>query len=507
MFLSNWLSGSLPLFILVLLIAVAIDVACRIFYNLYWHPAAKFPGPWYCALSSLPLSIISVLRIEPQWLLSLAKKYHSQPIRIAPSMLFFPKSSALKSIYCESELNQKMSLYGTGILGPPHLFTTLDGDTHRALRKALGGSHWNIGYLKNHWESSIDELIQLFIDRLGENAKRKEKVVLGDRSAWFSADVMTMLSFGEPWGFVKNNRDERGILKSWRQGLDLFGFAGRFKFFQNYITPLPGVGALFLPKTTDAGGMGWLMNQAIIQVQTRKQQTETNAYEGKRDYMQYCLEARINGKPLTDVQRVAHVTLLIQAGADTTGTGIGSTLRFLVSNKEKMKKATAQIEAAEQAGKLSTPVKYEEVREHLPYVVACVKEGLRLNPPATNLFGRVTPKNGAMIDDHYIPAGLDVTSNAYVVHRDTELYGPDAEDFRPERWLQSESPAKLDANSFVFGMGARICLGKDIAIMESYKLVTEVIRRFDMELINEGKFVVAGGVAYNRDFSVAVTRK
>ncbi|KAJ9252835.1 hypothetical protein DTO207G8_4621 [Paecilomyces variotii] len=467
MFLSNWLSGSLPLFILVLLIAVAIDVACRIFYNLYWHPAAKFPGPWYCALSSLPLSIISVLRIEPQWLLSLAKKYHSQPIRIAPSMLFFPKSSALKSIYCESELNQKMSLYGTGILGPPHLFTTLDGDTHRALRKALGG----------------------------------------DRSAWFSGDVMTMLSFGEPWGFVKNNRDERGILKSWRQGLDLFGFAGRFKFFQNYITPLPGVGALFLPKTTDAGGMGWLMNQAIIQVQTRKQQTETNAYEGKRDYMQYCLEARINGKPLTDVQRVAHVTLLIQAGADTTGTGIGSTLRFLVSNKEKMKKATAQIEAAEQAGKLSTPVKYEEVREHLPYVVACVKEGLRLNPPATNLFGRVTPKNGAMIDDHYIPAGLDVTSNAYVVHRDTELYGPDAEDFRPERWLQSESPAKLDANSFVFGMGARICLGKDIAIMESYKLVTEVIRRFDMELINEGKFVVAGGVAYNRDFSVAVTRK
>lgn len=174
------------------------------------------------------------------------------------------------------------------------------------------------------------------------------------------------------------------------------------------------------------------------------------------------------------MQRVAHVTLLIQAGADTTGTGIGSTLRFLVSNKEKMKKATAQIEAAEQAGKLSTPVKYEEVREHLPYVVACVKEGLRLNPPATNLFGRVTPKNGAMIDDHYIPASLDVTSNAYVVHRDTEFYGPDAEEFRPERWLESESPAKLDANSFVFGMGARICLGKDIAIMESYKLVTEV---------------------------------
>lgn len=139
-----------------------------------------------------------------------------------------------------------------------------------------------------------------------------------------------------------------------------------------------------------------------------------------------------------------------------------------------MKRAAAEIEAAEKAGKLSTPAKYEEVRQHLPYIVACIKEGLRLNPPATNLFGRVTPNEGTVIDGYYIPAGLDVTSYAYVVHRDTETYGPDAEAFRPERWLESESPTMLDSNSFVFGMGARICLGKDIAIMELYKLVTEV---------------------------------
>ncbi|KAL1856139.1 hypothetical protein Plec18170_004008 [Paecilomyces lecythidis] len=423
-------------------------------------------------------------------------------------MLFFAKSSALKPIYFDPELNQrKASLYGTGILGPPHLFTTLDGDTHRALRKALGGSHWNIGHLKSHWEDNIDDLIRLFIERLTECAEREETVGLGDRSAWFAADVMSMLSFGEPWGFIRNDRDERGILKSWREGLDFFGFVGRFKFFQNNIMKLPGIGALFLPKTTDSSGMGWLINQAITQVESRTQQLAVKEHEGKKDYMQYCLEARLNGEPLTNVQRVAHVTLLIQAGADTTGTGLGSTFRFLVSNRDKMKRAAAEIEAAEKAGKLSTPAKYEEVRQHLPYIVACIKEGLRLNPPATNLLGRVTPNEGTVIDGYYIPAGLDVTSYAYVVHRDTESYGPDAEAFRPERWLESESPTMLDSNSFVFGMGARICLGKDIAIMELYKLVTEVVRNFDMELVNEGKFVVAGGVAYNRDFSVTVTRK
>ena len=95
-----------------------------------------------------------------------------------------------------------------------------------------------------------------------------------------------MLSFTNPWGFVKNSRDERGILKSWRQGLDLFGFAGRSKFFQKYVIHLPGLGSLILPKTTDDGGMGWLINQAITQVQTREAQIADKGYQGKPDFMQ-----------------------------------------------------------------------------------------------------------------------------------------------------------------------------------------------------------------------------
>lgn len=54
-------------------------------------------------------------------------------------MLLFPKPSALKEIYWDPACNQKSGLYGTGILGPPHLFTTLDGETHKNLRKALAG--------------------------------------------------------------------------------------------------------------------------------------------------------------------------------------------------------------------------------------------------------------------------------------------------------------------------------------------------------------------------------
>lgn len=54
-------------------------------------------------------------------------------------MLLFPTTSALKEIYWDPKLNTKSGLYGSGLLGPPGLFTTLRGDVHKSLRKALSG--------------------------------------------------------------------------------------------------------------------------------------------------------------------------------------------------------------------------------------------------------------------------------------------------------------------------------------------------------------------------------
>jgi cytochrome P450 len=189
-----------------------------------------------------------------------------------------------------------------------------------------------------------------------------------------------------------------------------------------------------------------------------------------------CLEARYaDGSSLTSLQKRAHVTLLIQAGADTTGTALGSILRFIVTNRSAFIRAQREIDAADKAGLLSTPIQYEETRQHLPFFVACIKEGLRLNPPATNLFARVAPKGGKAIDGHYVPEGTEITSHAYTVQRNNAFYGEDAEVFQPERWLESEKKNfEFEAAQFTFGVGPRVCIGKDIAIMEMYKLLPEV---------------------------------
>ncbi|KAL1639377.1 hypothetical protein SLS58_007958 [Diplodia intermedia] len=196
-------------------------------------------------------------------------------------------ASAVKDIYWDAKCNTKAPLYGTGALGPPHLFTTLDGEEHRALRKALGGSQWTIGGLKNAWEPRIDELVQLFIRRLAERAEKNETVTISDKVAEFAADVMTMLSFGEPWGFVANSRDERNMLRSWREGLDFFGFVGRFRWFRDVVMKTRVGARLFLPSVADDSGMGFLMSQADSQVAERERRIENEGFvQEKPDFLQ-----------------------------------------------------------------------------------------------------------------------------------------------------------------------------------------------------------------------------
>jgi len=180
------------------------------------------------------------------------------------------------------------------------------------------------------------------------------------------------------------------------------------------------------------------------------------------------------------VQKRAHVTLLIQAGADTTGTGMGSVLRFILTNPVVLARVREEINDAEAKGLLSTPIRYDETRQHLPFFVACIKESLRLNPPAPNLFPRIVPQGGKVIDGHFVPAGTEITNNAWTIQRNKDFYGEDAEEFKPERWMESEQRSfRLEAAQFTFGAGPRVCLGKEVAMLEMHKLLPEVSLSLD----------------------------
>jgi hypothetical protein len=100
---------------------------------------------------------------------------------------------------------------------------------------------------------------------------------------------MTMLVFTEPWGFVRNSRDERGMLESWRAGLPFFGLAGRWRWFRRNVLTNDYAARYFLPTGSDRTGMGYLYAQADREVTAReeKMKVEADAYSMERpDYLQ-----------------------------------------------------------------------------------------------------------------------------------------------------------------------------------------------------------------------------
>lgn len=201
-------------------------------------------------------------------------------------MLLFPRPSALKDIYWDPDCNQKSALYGSGALGPPHLFTTLGSDKHRALRKALSNAPWTVGQLKNNWETRFDDQVMLFVRKMQEHMVAQRPVCLSDKVAQFAADIMSMISFGTPFGCVEHQRDEKGVLENWRKGLGFFGFVGRFRFFRDRVVKLPIVGLWFLPSVNNESGMGWLMCEADRQVTQREIMMEEQLTDAKPDFMQ-----------------------------------------------------------------------------------------------------------------------------------------------------------------------------------------------------------------------------
>lgn len=129
-----------------------------------------------------------------------------------------------------------------------------------------------------------------------------------------------------------------------------------------------------------------------------------------------------------------------------------------------MQKAQAEIDAADAAGFLSSPIKYSETTTKLPFVCACIKEAMRLHPSVGLSIQRHAPEEGIELAGKLIPKGYRIGINPAVIHCDKGTFGPDSDEFRPERWLAGEEACKaMDRNMLIFGAGTRTCIGKNVS--------------------------------------------
>ena len=153
------------------------------------------------------------------------------------------------------------------------------------------------------------------------------------------------------------------------------------------------------------------------------------------------------------------------AGADTTATAIRACLHAIYSRHEVLERLRIEIDELYTAHSGIGNVKYLQFKK-LPYLTAVIREAMRLNPSIPFQLLRYAPPGGLVVDGKYIPPDTPVGISPLVQNREAAIWGKDADEFQPDRWLDPAHFRYLDANDMTFGgNGPRMCIGRNIALV------------------------------------------
>jgi cytochrome P450 len=151
----------------------------------------------------------------------------------------------------------------------------------------------------------------------------------------------------------------------------------------------------------------------------------------------------------------------------------------------------------------------DHVKE-LVYLDAVIKETLRLNPAAPFL-SRYATQDTVIDGDIFIKKGQIVGMPSYAMARNASIWGPDAAEFKPERWIDTKTGELLSFPAFkftTFGAGPRTCLGIKLAMLNLRVLTANLLHRYKFELDSENDGTHMNGVvlAMNHELLAKVER-
>ncbi|KAH7319570.1 cytochrome P450 [Rhizoctonia solani] len=374
------------------------------------------------------------------------------------------------------------------------------GDLHKAQRKMLNPV-FTIKHMKSltaTFNLIANNMKAAMIKDMG-GAKHKEIDVL----RWCSATALELVGqagLGHTFGIFEGKDSEYShAIKSFLPALIKVGpLRALFPIIYRII---PGS---LQPKLAE-----WFPNphiqklKSIVDVQDKQAQDilslKKEALKDKRtsedmhDIMSVLLKANMEADEkdrLPEDQLLGQMNTLIFAGHETTSGALTRILQLLASNSAIQDRLRAELEEAPEA------LSYDELHA-LPYLDALCRETLRLFPPAPVLERDarkdwVVPlryplrgKDGSMITEINVRKGTRVYVGLREANRCKETWGPDADEFKPERWLTDLPNSVINAKTsgvyssmMTFSAGPRACIGFKFSLLELKIVLSTLIKSF-----------------------------
>lgn len=475
--------------------------------NRYYNGLNKYPGPFLASITHW-WRFFDVLGQRPEVTHQKLHAQYGDVVRLGPNVLSFANPDALKTIYglnkgfvkSDFYVVQQSTVKGHSLAS---LFSTTDNNFHSRFRRCVN-SAFSMSSLVQY-EPFVDNTTKLFLDQTSRLFANKATGC--DFTRWlqfYAFDVIGEITYSKRHGFIEKNEDVEGIV-SYLSNLFLYvAPIGQIPILDRFLNKNP----LYL-KLSQWGFLDATMPIARFARNRMAERLDTKPAEipetedpkaptvKSADLLSKFLSAQSSHPDfLSDTLVQTMAISMAFAGSETTAISLSAVFYYLMRNPETLARLRQEIDDAARAGTFSNVddgiVTWSEAQT-LPYLDACIKEAFRLHPAAGLPLERIVPEPGVEIAGHYIKGGTIVGCSAWIIHRRKEIWGDDVDEFRPERWLVDASSsdkervsqeAKVKAMNgfmFQFGMGSRTCLGKNISLLEIYKLVPTMLRRFEIE--------------------------
>lgn len=398
------------------------------------------------------------------------------------------------SIYLQRANQCRSEFYDAFVSIRRGLFNTRDRAEHTRKRKLV--SHTFSPKSVGQFEPYMHANLRLFVDQLdalvekstqrGENGQKEAHF---DCLPWFNYlafDIIGDLAFGAPFGMLNTGVDLAEIRESpdsppiYASAIDILNRRGEVSATLGCFPQLKPY-ARWLPDPFFSKGLNAVQNLAGIAIARVKSRIENPPDIERKDLLSRLQEGRDEkGEPLGREELTAEALTQLIAGSDTTSNSSCALLNYLCRNPRVHEKLQKELDAAIPDG---TDIPDHDMVRDLPYLNNVINETLRHHCTSGIGLPRQVPPGspGVTIRGHYFPAGTVLSVPTYTMHHSTEIWGEDAEEFRPERW-EGEQTAAQKAAFIPFSHGPRSCVGRNVAEMEMKLIAATWARRYAVKV-------------------------
>ncbi|KAK5956768.1 hypothetical protein OHC33_002256 [Knufia fluminis] len=375
-----------------------------------------------------------------------------------------------------------MKILGVGLL-------LAEGDDHKFQRKGLtpAFAFRHIKQLYPVFWSKSREMVKTVEDVELVQKKPNVEIEIGGWASRAALDIIGVGGMGQHFNSLSDpdtelNKTYRSVFSPSRQAQIL----GLLTFF----IPAWIIENLPIKRNEDIMAASKIARDTSFQLVKQKKERLARKEKMDADIISIALESG----QFTDEKLVDNVMTFLAAGHETTGSALTWSMYLLSKHPEVQTRLRQEVH--EHINHLDNEIN-DTIIDGMPYLHAVCQEVLRVYSPVPMTLREAVVDTS--IQGHYIPKGSVLMICPWAVNKSEELWGPDASEFNPDRWMKPGMANSGGATSnyafLTFLHGPRSCIGQKFATAELACLLAAFVGKFEFEMTYpDEEIIIKGGI-------------